>query len=91
MLPDIPSTRPGILEIYGVSVMGLNPVCLMEATYDYIGMPVAVFIVQLAYNVVPDKRIIPIEGTCQVDAGKKASLLLDDLPAKTFRIYKIKK
>jgi alpha-L-arabinofuranosidase len=37
------------------------------------------------------ERIIPIEGTCQVDAGKKASLLLDDLPAKTFRIYKIKK
>ena len=35
--------------------------------------------------------IIPIEGTCQVDAGKKASLLLDDLPAKTFRIYKVKK
>jgi alpha-L-arabinofuranosidase len=36
------------------------------------------------------ERITPQEGTCQVDAGKKASLLLDDLPAKTFRIYKIK-
>ncbi len=36
------------------------------------------------------EKIIPIEGTCQVDAGKKASLLLDDLPAKTFRIYKVK-
>ena len=37
------------------------------------------------------EKIIPVEGTCQVDAGKKASLLLDDIPAKTFRIYKIKK
>ena len=37
------------------------------------------------------EKIIPVEGTCQVDAGKQASLLLDDLPAKTFRIYKIKK
>ena len=37
------------------------------------------------------EKIIPVEGTCQVDAGKNASLLLDDIPAKTFRIYKIKK
>ncbi len=37
------------------------------------------------------EKIIPVEGTCQVDAGKGASLLLDDIPAKTFRIYKIKK
>ena len=37
------------------------------------------------------EKIIPVEATCQVDAGKKASLLLDDIPAKTFRIYKIKK
>ena len=37
------------------------------------------------------EKIIPVEGSCQVDAGKKASLLLDDIPAKTFRIYKIKK
>ena len=37
------------------------------------------------------EKIIPVAGTCQVDAGKKASLLLDDIPAKTFRIYKIKK
>ena len=37
------------------------------------------------------EKIIPVEGTCQVDAGKKASLLLDDIPAKTFRIYKIRK
>jgi alpha-L-arabinofuranosidase len=37
------------------------------------------------------EKIIPVEGTCQVDAGKNASLLLDDIPAKTFRIYKIKR
>ena len=37
------------------------------------------------------EKIIPVAGTCQVDAGKKASLLLDDIPAKTFRIYKIRK
>jgi alpha-L-arabinofuranosidase len=37
------------------------------------------------------EKIIPVEGSCQVDAGKKASLLLDDIPAKTFRIYKIKR
>ena len=36
------------------------------------------------------EKIIPVEGTCQVDAGKKSSLLLDDIPAKTFRIYKVK-
>ncbi len=37
------------------------------------------------------EKIIPRPGTCQVDAGKGASLLLDNLPARTFRIYKIKK
>ena len=37
------------------------------------------------------EKIIPVEDTCQVDAGKKVSILLDDIPAKTFRIYKIKK
>ena len=37
------------------------------------------------------EKIIPVESSCQVDAGKKCSLLLDDIPAKTFRIYKIKK
>ena len=37
------------------------------------------------------EKIIPRPGTCQVDAGKGASLLLDDIPAKTFRVYKIKK
>jgi len=37
------------------------------------------------------ERIIPKAGTIKVDAGKKAALLLDDIPAKTFRIYKVKK
>ena len=37
------------------------------------------------------ERIIPVESTCQVDAGKGASLLLDDIPALSFRIYKVKK
>ena len=37
------------------------------------------------------EKIIPRPGTCQVEAGKKSSLLTDDLPAKSFRIYKIKK
>ena len=37
------------------------------------------------------EKITPKPGTCPVDAGKGASLLLDDLPAKTFRIYKVKR
>ena len=37
------------------------------------------------------EKIIPRPGTCQVNAGKPSSLILDDIPAKTFRIYKIKK
>ncbi|WP_028904184.1 alpha-L-arabinofuranosidase C-terminal domain-containing protein [Prevotella sp. P6B4] len=37
------------------------------------------------------QKIIPRSGTCAVDAGKGASLITDDLPAKSFRIYKIKK
>ena len=37
------------------------------------------------------EKIVPKAGTCKVDAGKGASLLLDDIPAKTFRIYKVKK
>ena len=55
-------------------------------------------IITLTHNGMDDEntlddpeKIIPVEGTCQVDAGKGASLLLDDIPAKTFRIYKIKK
>ena len=37
------------------------------------------------------KKIIPQSGTCKVDAGKGASLITDDMPAKSFRIYKVKK
>ena len=37
------------------------------------------------------ERIIPVNGTCQVDAGKGASLITDNLPARSFRIYKVKK
>ncbi len=37
------------------------------------------------------EKIIPRPGTCKVDAGKGASLITDDMPAKSFRIYKVKK
>ena len=37
------------------------------------------------------EKITPKSGTCQVDAGKKVSLITDDMPAKSFRIYKVKK
>jgi alpha-L-arabinofuranosidase len=37
------------------------------------------------------EKIIPQSGTCKVDAGKGASLITDDMPAKSFRIYKVKK
>ena len=37
------------------------------------------------------EKIIPQSGTCQVEAGKQASVINDNLPAKSFRIYKIKK
>ena len=37
------------------------------------------------------EKIVPQPGTCQVEAGKSASVLTDNLPAKSFRIYKIKK
>ena len=37
------------------------------------------------------EKITPQAGTCQVDAGKKAALITDDLPARSFRIYKVKK
>ena len=54
-------------------------------------------IITLTHNGMDDEntldnpeKIIPVEGTCQVDASKGASLLLDDIPAKTFRIYKVK-
>ena len=37
------------------------------------------------------EKITPQPGTCQVEAGKAASVLADVLPAKSFRIYKVKK
>ena len=37
------------------------------------------------------EKITPKNGTISVDAGKDATLLTDDIPAMTFRLYKIKK
>ena len=37
------------------------------------------------------ERIIPQKGTIQVDEGKGSSLLLDDMPPMSFRIYRIRK
>jgi alpha-L-arabinofuranosidase len=37
------------------------------------------------------ERIIPVQGSIDVTPGKKASTITDDLPAKTFKIYKVKK
>ena len=37
------------------------------------------------------EKIIPQPGTCQVETGKQAAVINDNLPAKSFRIYKIKK
>ena len=37
------------------------------------------------------EKIIPQPGTAAVTAGKKAATLNDELPARSFRIYKIKK
>jgi alpha-L-arabinofuranosidase len=37
------------------------------------------------------ERIVPKPGTLKLDAGKGSSLLLDDIPAMSFRLYKIKK
>ena len=37
------------------------------------------------------EKIIPQPGTCQVETGKLAAYINDNLPAKSFRIYKIKK
>lgn len=38
----------------------------------------------------PDK-IVPVSGTLNCEAGAKCSVLNDKLPAKTFRLYKIRK
>ena len=37
------------------------------------------------------EKIVPKIGNLKLDAGKKATLLLDDVPAMSFRIYKVKK
>ena len=37
------------------------------------------------------EKITPKTGTLKLDAGKKATLLVDDVPAMAFRIYKVKK
>ena len=36
------------------------------------------------------EKISPKDGTLKLDAGKKATLLLDDVPALSFRLYKVK-
>ena len=36
------------------------------------------------------EKITPKNGSLKLDAGKKATLLLDDVPALSFRLYKIK-
>ena len=37
------------------------------------------------------ERITPKNGTLKLDAGKGATLLLDDIPAMSFRLYKVMK
>jgi len=37
------------------------------------------------------EKIHPVSGTSQVEAGKKNSVLTDDVPAMSFRLYRIKK
>ena len=37
------------------------------------------------------EKITPKDGTLKLDAGKKATLLLDDIPALSFRLYRVKK
>ena len=37
------------------------------------------------------EKIVPKTGSVQVEAGKKAAVLSDELPAMSFRLYKIKK
>lgn len=36
-------------------------------------------------------RIVPVDGTVECEAGSKSTVLNDNLPAMTFRLYKIKK
>lgn len=37
------------------------------------------------------ERITPKNGTLKLDVGKGSTLLLDDIPAMSFRLYKVKK
>ena len=37
------------------------------------------------------EKITPKNGSLKLDAGKRATLLLDDVPALSFRLYKVKK
>jgi alpha-L-arabinofuranosidase len=37
------------------------------------------------------EKITPKTGSLKLDAGKKCTQILDDVPAMTFRIYKVKK
>ena len=37
------------------------------------------------------EKIVPKAGTIAVEAGKKNAVLNDEVPAMTFRIYKVKK
>lgn len=36
-------------------------------------------------------KIVPVDGTAQCEAGKAQTVLNDEIPAMTFRVYKIKK
>ena len=36
------------------------------------------------------ERIVPQSGTARCEAGKKSTVLTDNLPAMTFRLYKVK-
>ena len=37
------------------------------------------------------EKITTKDGTLKLDAGKGSTMLLDDIPALTFRLYKLKK
>jgi hypothetical protein len=37
------------------------------------------------------ERIAPKAGSLKLDAGKGSTLLLDDIPPMSFRLYKVKK
>ena len=37
------------------------------------------------------ERIVPKNGILKLDAGKGSTLLLDDIPAMSFRLYKVNK